>query len=110
MLGGEFKANCAVGGAAMTFLYLLWLIFAAIFFYFGWTSWQNMKSEIRPFKVREGEGGEGEGGLDPAMSTDFNQYLAKINKENHARNRNATVAYFIAGGISLFSLILVTIV
>ena len=81
----------------MTVLYLLWLVFAAVFFYFGWVQWRQMGQEIRPFQIREREGAEAQDSMNPDVSNDFNQYLEKINTENRNRSRVATITFFIAG-------------
>jgi len=93
------------------FLYVLWLLFAAIFFYLGYVSWQQSQEELRPFAIRErdhevrldaGEGGAQSG---EAFVAEFNAYLEQINAQNSKRLKASAVAYFIAGVLSVISLL-----
>lgn len=96
----------------MTYLYPIWLFFAAFFLYFAYVSWRQSTDEIRPFVIRK-RGPEGQ----PASETDqglskanqdfvreFNEYLASVNKHNRARQRAAAVGYAVAGVVALISM------
>ncbi len=97
----------------MTIVYLVWLLFAAIFYYYAYVHWRQSGEDLRPFRFRERgpspEAGEGESGLEMAnvdFAHDFNMYLQKVNDLNRARNRASAVGFFVAGSVSVLSLLL----
>ncbi len=97
----------------MSVLYLVWLVFAAIFYYFAFVNWRQSGEDIRPFQFRERmtppEGEEEDTDLDMAnvdFAHDFNMYLKKVNSLNRSRHRASAVAYFVAGSVSLLSMLL----
>ncbi|MCJ7514147.1 MAG: hypothetical protein MUO23_14440 [Anaerolineales bacterium] len=84
--------------------YFVWLIFAAVFFYFGYVHWQMARTSIRTFHFR------GEGGTDPAATQvlqdfvkDFNNYLDITNKIDRQRNTVAAAGFLVAGFLALIS-------
>ncbi|MBN2556892.1 MAG: hypothetical protein JXA97_13210 [Anaerolineales bacterium] len=95
----------------MTFLYALWLLFAGFFFYMAYICWQQAKDDIRPFNLREryqNEVAPKTGGLENANEVfvaEFNAYLQKMNAHNRKRMEAAAIGFFIAGVISVISLL-----
>jgi len=95
----------------MTFLYALWLLFAGFFFYMAYICWQQAKDDIRPFNIREryqSEGSANPEGLENANEVfvaEFNAYLHKMNEHNRKRMEAAAIGFFIAGVISVISLL-----
>lgn len=87
-------------------LYPLWLIFAAVFFTFAYQHWRLSQQDIRPFRLREHEGGGEAGEVLKDFVQDYNQYLETVNTVSRGRNRVAMIGYFVAGLIALLSLIL----
>jgi hypothetical protein len=84
--------------------YFVWLIFAAVFFYFAYVHWQMARASIRPFHFR------GESGADPAASQllqdfvkDFNNYLEIANRTEKQRNNVAAMGFLVAGFLALIS-------
>jgi hypothetical protein len=93
----------------MGFLYFVWLIFAALFFYFAYFHWQVAKKPFRPFQIRQMP-------ADPAAAQaiqenvrDFNNYLEGLNNQSKARNQSASMGFLIAGFTALISLVLTTL-
>ena len=84
--------------------YFVWLIFAAVFLYFGYVHWQMSRTSIRSFHFRS------EPGADPAASQvlqdfvrDFNNYLDITNKMDKQRNTVAAAGFLVAGFLALIS-------
>jgi hypothetical protein len=84
--------------------YFVWLIFAAVFLYFGYVHWQMSRTSIRSFHFRS------EPGVDPAASQvlqgfvkDFNNYLDITNKMEKQRNTVAAAGFLVAGFLALIS-------
>jgi hypothetical protein len=84
--------------------YFVWLIFAAVFFYFGFVHWQMSRTSIRTFHYR------GDGGADAGTSQvlqdfvkDFNNYLDITNKAERQRNVVAAAGFLVAGFLALIS-------
>ncbi len=84
--------------------YFVWLIFAAVFFYFAYVHWQMARTSIRTFHFR------GEAGTDPAASQllqdfvkDFNNYLEITNRMEKQRNMVAAAGFVVAGFLALIS-------
>jgi len=95
----------------MIFLYIIWLLFAAVFLYLAYATWQQSQDDLRPFSLRERDReislpktGEGDQ-TGEAFVAEFNSYLEKINSQNRKRLQASAVAYFIAGIISIINLI-----
>jgi hypothetical protein len=93
----------------MGFLYFLWLIFGALFFYLAYFHYQVSKKPFRIFQIRQMP-------TDPAAAQaiqenvrDFNNYLDGLNKQNKSRNQSAALGYLIAGFTALISLALTTL-
>ena len=84
--------------------YFVWLIFAAVFLYFGYVHWQMSRTSIRSFHFR------GEAGSDPVTTQvlqdfvkDFNNYLDITNKVEKQRNVVAAAGFLVAGFLALIS-------
>ena len=98
----------------MTYLYPLWLFFAALFFYFAYVHWRQSSMDIRPFQFRQRDANPEPVGAEAEMSTanmefarDFNNYLTTVNTHNRSRHRAATIGYFVAGVTALASMFFV---
>ena len=95
----------------MTTLYILWLFFAAFFFYFAYLHWRQSTDDIREFIVRnrdpdtQDEGPEaGLSQANLAFAQDFNRYLESANHRNRSRHRAAAIGYTVSGVVSLISM------
>jgi hypothetical protein len=97
----------------MQLLFPVWFFLSSIFFYLAYAHWRLAKQTIRTFRSRPAaarRGARRAGQAPPALeefASDFNQYLEAIN--NQARNQNlfAASGYFIAGLLSLISMVMV---
>jgi hypothetical protein len=95
----------------ITYLYPLWLFFAAFFFYFSYVNWRQSTNAIREFAIRDrveaGAAAEAQVELESANQQfvhDFNEYLSDVNKQNRSRHRGAALGYGLAGAFSLASM------
>ena len=95
----------------MATLYILWLFFAAFFFYFAYLNWRQSMEDIREFNIRnrdpDTQAAGPEAGLSEAnleFTQDFNRYLESANQHNRSRHRAAAIGYAIAGAVSLISM------
>lgn len=89
-------------------LYPVWLIFAAVFFTFGYQHWRLAQQEIRPFRMRQGGEPATQAGKDAHsvlvdFVQDFNQYLEMVNGADRGKHRVAMIAYIVAGLVALVS-------
>ncbi|HSR46806.1 MAG TPA: hypothetical protein VLL77_02345 [Anaerolineales bacterium] len=94
----------------MNVIYPIWLFFAAFFFYLAFVNWREAAVELRPFAIRNREGGpETEPALAEANKEfvrEFNAYLSGVNKGNRGRHRAAAVGYALSGLIAMVSMFL----
>ncbi len=95
-------------------LFIVWLFFAALFFYLAYVHWRQTSQDIQHFQIRKDSSPPGqpmaEGSMssaDEAFVSDFNNYLDKVNTDNRSRNRAATAGYFVAGIVALASVLLI---
>lgn len=84
-------------------IYPIWLILAAVFFTFSFQHWRLSSSEVRPFRLREGDtAAESLSGF----VEDWNRYLDQVNTISRNRHRVAMAGYTVAGALALISLFL----
>lgn len=95
----------------MTYVYPIWLFFAAFFFYYAYLHWREGGQQIRPFVIRQRDNPEAGSSLDPMLAEankqfvkEFNDYLKGVNGLSHSRHRAASVGYMLAGLIALISM------
>ncbi len=95
----------------MATLYILWLFFAAFFFYFAYLNWRLSGEDIREFKIRnrdpDTQDAEPKANLSQAnieFSQDFNRYLETVNQHNRSRHRAAAIGYTVSGVVALISM------
>ena len=95
----------------MATLYILWLFFAAFFFYFAYLHWRQSGDDIRDFNIRnrdpDAQDAEPETSLSEAnlkFTQDFNRYLDSVNTHNRSRHRAAAIGYGVSGVVALVSM------
>jgi len=92
----------------MTFLYVVWLMLAGVFFSFAYMFLRQAQSPLRSFQVRQrGPEGGKEAETDKAMADlaqEVNNYLDSINATNRNLNRTAAISSFICGLLAIVSL------
>ncbi len=95
----------------MTTLYVLWLFFAAFFFYFAYLHWRQSGDDIREFKIRNRDPDTQDAGPEADISQanldfaqDFNRYLESANQHNRSRHRAAAIGYAVSGAVALISM------
>jgi len=96
----------------MTYLYPIWLFFAAFFFYSAYIHWRETAQDIRPFVIRQRDVPETDKTVDPVLAEankqfvgEFNNYLGSMNRLNKGRHRAAAIGYILAGIISLMAMV-----
>ena len=96
----------------MTYLYPIWLFFAAFFFYSAYIHWREGEQEIRPFTIRQRDTPQGGGKADPVLADankqfvgEFNAYLEGMNRLYKSRHRSAAIGYILAGVICLLAMV-----
>ncbi len=97
----------------MTYLYPIWLFFAALFFYFSYIHWRQSSEDIRPFQFRERGPKPVPQRADPESGNpnadfvfEFNHYLETANAHSRSRHRAAAMGYFVAGLTAMSSMFL----
>ena len=97
----------------MTYVYPVWLFFAACFFYFAYIHSREGAQQVRPFTIRQRDAPEAGSDIDPMLAeankqfvSEFNDYLKSVNRLNYARHRAASIGYTLAGVIALASMAL----
>ena len=95
----------------MATLYILWLFFAAFFFYFAYQHWRQSTDDLREFNIRnrdpETQDAEPEESLSQAnlkFTQDFNRYLDTVNQHNRSRHRAAAIGSGVSGVVALISM------
>ncbi len=95
----------------MATLYILWLFFAAFFFYFAYLRWRQSGDDIREFKIRNRDPDTQDAGPEAGLSKanlefaqDFNRYLETTNQHNRSRHRAAAIGYTVSGVVALISM------
>jgi hypothetical protein len=91
----------------------VWILIALAFFYFGLIFWGYSRMAIRPFRIRQREGGEEKTDIDldkepltNEILQDFTGYLDSINTANKTRYRIGALGFFIAGLTAILSIFL----
>ena len=105
-----------MGGEMSRGVFVLWLIFAAVFGGLGIRHWIDSGKDIPAFEVKELTGGRGGDveifgvSVDEPLrqfGKDFNGYLADQNESNRNANLFTAVGYFLASLTAIFSAMLV---
>ena len=98
----------------LNYTYLIWLFFAAFFFFNAYFHWREGEIPIRPFGIEEdsaeGAGGEAASKLSEAgqeFVRDFNAYLSSVNGASLRRHRAMAVGFGLSGGVALISMFLI---
>jgi hypothetical protein len=95
-----------------SYLYPIWLFFAAFFFYSAYIHWREGGQEIRPFTIRQRDTPQGDSKIDPMLAEankqfvgEFNAYLGGMNRLYKSRHRSAAIGYILAGAICLLAMV-----
>lgn len=95
----------------MSYIYPIWLFFAAFFFYFAYIHWRETGQEIRPFVIRQRDNPGTGAPVDPVLAEanqqfvkEFNDYTKGMTRLTQGRHRAAALGYALAGIIALLSM------
>ena len=101
-------------------LWLIWLVFSAMFFYLAYRHWRASGESIPPFKAWKRPMMQPSSGVQANISIagagideplehfvqDFNSYIVDYNKSSHMQNQWQAIGYLVAAVAALLSMAL----